>query len=115
VVPELRKKLVRIFSRQLKVHIAREDVKELRAEHLFIVDGENASNQPFEFFQGHGFCSCSLSCEFQRTDDLHFRLKSTYKLLGGKAALSQASFQFFPSVVEDFVYVIAVGPQSIGN
>jgi hypothetical protein len=115
MVAELRKKLVRIFSRQLKVHIAREDFEELRAEHLLILGSENASNQPFEFFPGHNLCMCSLSCEFQRTDDLHFGLKSTYKLLGGKAALDKTSFQFFPRVMEDFVYVVAVGPQSIGN
>jgi hypothetical protein len=114
-VPELRKKLVRIFSRHFKVHIAREDVEELRAEHLLIVDGENASNQPFEFFPGHNLCMCSLSCEFQRTDDLHFGLKSTYKLLCGKAALDKTSFKFFPRVMENFVYVVAIGSESIGN
>ena len=115
MVAELRKKLVRIFSRQLKVHIAREDFEELRAEHLLILDGKNASNQPFEFFPGHCFCICSLSVQVSGNGCLRFELKSTYKLLCGEAALDKTSFQFFPRIMEDFVDVVAIGSESIGN
>jgi hypothetical protein len=115
MVAEIRKKLVHIFSRHFKVHIAWDDFEELRAEHFLILDGENASNQPFEFFPGHCLCICSLSVQSFRDDVLRFELKSTYKLLCGEAALDKASFQFFPRVMEDFVYVVAVCAESIGN
>src|SRR4029434_4001320 len=67
MVAELRKKLVRIFSHQLKIHIAREDFEEFRAEHFLILDSENALNQPFEFFRGHNLFTCSLSVRVTET------------------------------------------------
>jgi hypothetical protein len=63
MVTKLRKKLLHVFSGQLKVDIARDDFEEFRAEHLLILDRENASNQPFEFFPGHCLCICSLSVQ----------------------------------------------------
>jgi hypothetical protein len=83
MVAKLRKKLVRIFSHQLKIHIARKDFEEFRAEHFLILDSENALNQPFEFFPGHDLFICSLSVRVTGNLVLRFELKSTYKLLCG--------------------------------
>jgi hypothetical protein len=40
----VRKKLFYIFSLQLQVDVARQHVEKLRAEHLLILDGKDASN-----------------------------------------------------------------------
>lgn len=44
MVAYLRKNLAYIFSLQFQVDIARKDVKKFRAEHLLVLDGEDASD-----------------------------------------------------------------------
>ncbi|MGH7929744.1 MAG: hypothetical protein ACREQV_18330 [Candidatus Binatia bacterium] len=59
-----REKLVHIFSRKLKIHEARQNVEEFRAGHLLILEGEDASEQPFEFFPRHNLSTTLFSLNF---------------------------------------------------
>jgi hypothetical protein len=44
MVAYLRKKLLYIFSLQLQIDVARQDVEKFRAEYLLVLDGEDTSN-----------------------------------------------------------------------
>jgi hypothetical protein len=44
MVVYLRKNFVYIFSLQLQIDVARQDIEKFRAEHLLVLDGEDASN-----------------------------------------------------------------------
>jgi hypothetical protein len=44
VVAHFRKKLVHFFSGKLKIHVARKDLEEFRAEHFLGLDGADASD-----------------------------------------------------------------------